>query len=227
MDFSKFKTPDWLMIGGAVGIFVAGFLPWAEAFGESGAKVFDFLWTGFVPWELILGAAIVVVLVRLGLVRPQRVPVPLVLLVMCATAAILLFVRLVFNPGLEGVSAGIGMILSFVASLISLGGAAWGFLQATGKLPGGTTSQPHYAPQPQYAPQGQYQQGQHQHGQYQPGQPQPGQYQPGQYPAQPGQPGQPGQYPSAQPGWSGAPGAPQGQPGQHPTPPPPPPPPAS
>ncbi len=28
MDFRRFKTPDWLMIGGAVGFLVFGFLDW-------------------------------------------------------------------------------------------------------------------------------------------------------------------------------------------------------
>ena len=30
MDFSKFKTPDWLKVGGALGFLIFGFMSWVK-----------------------------------------------------------------------------------------------------------------------------------------------------------------------------------------------------
>ena len=57
MDFSKFKTPDWLIVGGGVVFLIGGFLDWLTATGElfgvevtiRGATAFDFFFTGIVP----------------------------------------------------------------------------------------------------------------------------------------------------------------------------------
>ncbi len=52
MDFSKFKTSDWLMVGGGGAMFIAGFLPWvtvsAGGFSSSG-NAFEFFFTGTLP----------------------------------------------------------------------------------------------------------------------------------------------------------------------------------
>ena len=70
MDFSKFKTPDWLKVGGALGFLIFGFMSWVKVDwgGEmglgsnSGGSVFDFFFTGTIPWILIMASAIVTVL---------------------------------------------------------------------------------------------------------------------------------------------------------------------
>lgn len=57
MDFSKFKTSDWLKVGGAAGFLIFGFFDWVTvdgpagfgSLGSAGGNVFDFFWTGTLP----------------------------------------------------------------------------------------------------------------------------------------------------------------------------------
>ena len=83
MDFSKFKTPDWLMIGGGIGIFVFGFFEWVTVsgfgFSSSGGNVFDFFWTGTIPWILVIASAVVTFLLVQGTLKQDQLPWPLVL----------------------------------------------------------------------------------------------------------------------------------------------------
>ncbi len=144
MDFSKFKTSDWLMIGGGIGIFVFGFFEWVTVssfgFSSSGGNVFDFFWTGTIPWILVIGAAVVTFLLVQGTLKEDQLPWPIVLLAGTALASLLLLIRLIFNP-LEGkdlieaaggdVGRGIGMILSVVSGLVATAGAFLNF-QASG-----------------------------------------------------------------------------------------------
>jgi len=139
MDFSKFKTPDWLMIGGGIGIFIFGFFNWVtvSGFGSDG-NVFDFFWTGTIPWILLIASAVVTVLLIQGTLKQDQLPWPLVLLAATALAALLLLIRLIFNP-IEGsggafggeIGRGIGMILSVVSGLVATAGAFLNF-QASG-----------------------------------------------------------------------------------------------
>ena len=141
MDFSKFKTPDWLMIGGGVGIFIFGFFNWVTISGfGSGGNVFDFFWTGTIPWILLIAAAVVTFLLVQGTLKQDQLPWPLVLLAATALASLLLLIRLIFNP-IEGkdlietaggdVGRGIGMIVSVIAGLAATAGAFLNF-QASG-----------------------------------------------------------------------------------------------
>lgn len=144
MDFSKFKTPDWLIIGGGVGIFIFGFLKWVKVsgfgFSSSGGNVFDFFWTGTIPWILVIASAVVTFLLVQGTLKRDQLPWPLILLAATALAALLLLIRIIFNP-IEGkdliesaggsVGRGIGMILSVLAGLVAFAGAVMNF-QASG-----------------------------------------------------------------------------------------------
>ena len=143
MDFSKFKTPDWLMIGGGVGIFVFGFLKWVTVSFEGvdlggGGNVFDFFWTGTIPWILLIASAVVTVLLIQGTLKQDQLPWPLVLLAATVLASLLLLIRLIFNP-IEGsggafggdIGRGIGMILSVISGLVATAGAFLNF-QASG-----------------------------------------------------------------------------------------------
>ena len=141
MDFSKFKTSDWLMIGGGIGIFIFGFFNWVTVkvagfdVGSTG-NVFDFFWTGTIPWILLIASAVVTVLLIQGTLKQDQLPWPLVLLAATALAALLLLIRFIFNP-VEGsgvgvdVGRGIGMILSVIAGLAATAGAFLNF-QASG-----------------------------------------------------------------------------------------------
>jgi len=141
MDFSKFKTHDWLVVGGGIGIFIFGFLDWvtvsASGFGVSvsGGNVFDFFFTGTVPWILLIASAVVTVLLVMDVLSKDQAPWPLIILAATALAAVLLLIRFIFNPldgaaGLD-VGRGIGMILSVISGLAAAAGGFLGF-QASG-----------------------------------------------------------------------------------------------
>lgn len=146
MDVSKFKTSDWLKVGGAAAFLVFGLLPWTTVSGfgisDSGGNVFDFFWTGVIPWILIMGIGVVTVLLVLEKI-PNHLPWPLIMLAAAALAALLLLLRLLFNP-LEGkdaieslggdVGRGIGLILCVIAGLVVLAGTVLGFKESGGDL---------------------------------------------------------------------------------------------
>lgn len=147
MDISAFTKSDWMKIGGAIGIFIFGFFDWvtieAPGFSESGGNVFDFFWTGTIPWLLIIGVGTITVLLALKVLRPTQAPWPLIMLGATSLAALLLLLRLVFNPleeadALESfggeIGRGIGMFLSVIAGLVALAGAFLGFKESGGDL---------------------------------------------------------------------------------------------
>ena len=84
MDFSKFKTSDWLKVGGAAAFIVFGFFPWVKvSFGgvsDSGENVFSFFWTGILPWILIVGIGVVTFLMINGTIKKGTLPWPLIML---------------------------------------------------------------------------------------------------------------------------------------------------
>jgi hypothetical protein len=145
VDFSKFKTSDWLKIGGALGFLIFGFFKWvkvsAGGFSASGGNVFDFFWTGTLPWILVLATGVVTFLLATGTMKQGTFPWPLVMLIATGLAALLLLIRLIFNP-LDGkdaiesfggeVSRGIGMILSVISGLVAFAGAFMGFKESGG-----------------------------------------------------------------------------------------------
>ena len=144
MDISKFKTSDWLIIGGAVGFLIFGFLDWISVdvggFGSvSGGNVFDFFFTGTVPWLLIMASAVITVLLATGNLKADQAPWPLILLGATGLAGLLLLIRIIFNPiddGGFGVDAGraIGMILSVISGLVAAAGGFMKFTESGGNL---------------------------------------------------------------------------------------------
>jgi hypothetical protein len=146
MDFSKFKTSDWLKVGGAVGFFIFGFFHWVTidlslgGFGisSSGGNVFDFFWTGTLPWILVLATGVLTVLLVQGIIKDSKLPWPLIMLAATGLAALLLLLRLIFNP-LSGIPSsyvgrGIGMFLSVISGLVAFAGAFLGFKESGGDL---------------------------------------------------------------------------------------------
>jgi hypothetical protein len=152
MDFSKFKTSDWLKVGGAAGFFVFGFFNWISidfesdlgSFGDSGGgNVFDFFFTGIVPWILIIGTGVITVLLVMGTLK-QNLPWPLIMLGATGLAAVLLLIRFIFNPidgkdeleafGGVDVGRGFGLILSVISGLAAFAGAFLGFRESGGDL---------------------------------------------------------------------------------------------
>jgi hypothetical protein len=151
MDFSKLKTSDWLKVGGAVAFLIFGFFNWLSVdygadFGgatETGAKVFDFFFTGTVPWILVLGSGIVTLLMATGRMKSGKANLAMLMLLANGVAAILMLIRVIFNP-LDGkdaleafgvdVGRGIGMILSTVAVLAAAAGAFIGYTESGGNI---------------------------------------------------------------------------------------------
>ncbi len=149
MDFSKFKTSDWLVVGGGIGMFVFGLMKWIKVSGPlglgsaGGGNAFDFFFTGTIPWLLLVGSAVVTVLLVTGTLKRDMLPWPLVILAATGLAALLLLLRVVFNPidgsgALEGTGVsfgrGIGMILSFVSGVVALAGGVMNFTESGGDL---------------------------------------------------------------------------------------------
>jgi hypothetical protein len=137
MDFSKFKTPDWLIVGGGVAVLIGGlFLKWITVdfgFGSASAgNAFDFFFTGTIPWLLVIASAVVTVLVIMEVLSKDQAPWTMIVLAATALATLLLLIRVLFNPGVgEGGGRGMGMYLTFIGAAVAFAGAFLNF-QASG-----------------------------------------------------------------------------------------------
>jgi hypothetical protein len=101
MDFTRFRTSDWLVVVGGAVVFVAGFLDWFDA-GPVSPNAFAFTFTGLVPWLLLTAAAVLAFLAAAG-VLPAAAPWPLILIGLTGLGAILVLVRLVGGADLSDV----------------------------------------------------------------------------------------------------------------------------
>ena len=63
-----------------------------------GGNVFDFFWTGTLPWILVIATGVITFLLVQGMMKPGTLPWPLIFLVATGLAALLLLIRLIFNP---------------------------------------------------------------------------------------------------------------------------------
>jgi hypothetical protein len=148
MDFSTFKTSDWLIVGGGAGMFLFGFFNWIKVTGPAGfgsatgGNAFDFFFTGTIPWLLLVAAAVVTVLLVMGKL-PTTLPWPLIILAATALSALLLVMRFVFNP-IDGkdfiedaggsVGRAFGMILSVLSGIVAAVGGVMNFRASGGDL---------------------------------------------------------------------------------------------
>lgn len=143
MDLSRFKTNDWLVVGGGALMLIAGFLKWFNAslggFSGGSANAFDYFFTGTVPWILLIAAAVIVMLVTGGIVK-ANVP-PMTILAATAVATILVLLRVILGHGQDipaeldiSISRSIGLWLALVAGIIATAGAFLGFQAAGGNL---------------------------------------------------------------------------------------------
>jgi hypothetical protein len=140
MDFSKFKTPDWLIVGGGIAVIIGGlFLPWITVsfagFSDSAGNAFDFTLTGALPWLLVVASAVVTVLVIMEVLAKDQAPWTMIVLAATALAAVLLLIRILFNPGVgEGGGRGMGMYLTFLGAAVAAAGAFLNFQAAGGDI---------------------------------------------------------------------------------------------
>ena len=149
MDFSRFKTSDWLKIGGALGMLIFGFFNWvgAEVDGidvpAADNNVFDFFFTGTLPWILVIGSAVVTFLLVQGIMKRNNTPWDTIIFAALALAALLLLIRLLFNPiedsdvleasGYE-FTRDIGMYLSVISGLVAAVGGFLAFKESGGSM---------------------------------------------------------------------------------------------
>lgn len=139
----KFTKSDWMKVGGAAGFLVFGFFSWLSVdLGPLGSKgggnVFDFFWTGTLPWFLVIGTAVITVVLAMGNLKPGKQSWPMIMLGATGIAAVLLLIRLIFNPlgfgAGEVVGRGFGMYLSVISGLVAFAGAFLGFRESGGNL---------------------------------------------------------------------------------------------
>ncbi len=138
MDFSKFKTSDWLVIGGGIAFLIFGtFVHWAsvsfKGFGSaSGGNAFDFFFTGTIPWILLIGAAVLTVL-RVQGIKLGSAPWPLIILAATVVGGLLVVIRMLVGPG-DGLDRAAGLWLSALAGIVSAVGGVLGFMASGGDL---------------------------------------------------------------------------------------------
>jgi hypothetical protein len=144
MDFSKFKTPDWLVIGGGLAVLIGGLLDWFSVDGGgSGGNAFDFFLTGTVPWILIVGAAVITFLLVGGIMNAGGPPWTLIVLGLTVLGALLLVLRLIMGADASdfgdlpdgvadfGLDRAFGLYLTVLGGVVAAVGAFLGF-QASG-----------------------------------------------------------------------------------------------
>ena len=131
MDVSRFKTGDWLLVGGgAVMLVVAQILDWATVDSERGSgglhNAFDYPATGGLAWALTVAAGILAFLLASGLMRPGRAPWPELLLGATGVATVLMVVRVILGAGeivTFDLQRGPGMWAALLAAVLGFAGA--------------------------------------------------------------------------------------------------------
>jgi hypothetical protein len=174
MDLSKFKTSDWLMVGGGALFLIAGFLPWFSLGGFATQNAFNFFFTGTVPWLLVVAVGVLAFLAAADIFKlPDNLPAPTILLGAAALSTLLVLLRLIIGfrlgvPGVSGLSfdRGIGLFLGLIAAGVATAGAYLNFSATGGDLKqlagdlqskaksatSGSDSAGHQAPPPPDAP---------------------------------------------------------------------------
>jgi hypothetical protein len=156
MDFSKFKTSDWLKVGGGGVFLIASFLGWwglddSECGGvrecerlvdANKANGWDYFFTGIVPTLLLVAIAVLTVLAIAGKLKmPANLPMPLVFLAASGLSVLLVLLRF-FSDGIDNdaffgeveTKRGIGLFLALLAAIVVLVGCVLGFKESGGDL---------------------------------------------------------------------------------------------
>ncbi len=156
MDLSKFKTSDWLKVGGGAVMLIAGFLTWWQPKCPSGVgssacestidalnldiNAFDLTFTGLFPWILLVAIGVLTFLAVTGIFKlPASMPWPTIFLAAAGFSALMILIRLFADPfdtGLlnDATERGIGMYLAVVAGALSLFGCIKGYTESGGSL---------------------------------------------------------------------------------------------
>jgi len=135
MDFSKFKTSDWLMIGGGVAMLILGFvLSWTSVDTGLGAAAgdgpFNYFFTGGIAWLLVVAVGALTVANVMGKL-PATQPWPLIFLGATGLATVLMLLRIILGARFDFADRGIGMYGAFIWAAVATAGAFLNF-QASG-----------------------------------------------------------------------------------------------
>jgi hypothetical protein len=142
MDLSKFKTSDWLKVGGAGVAFIAYFLDWTSfdcpdsVCDNANFSGSTFFFRGTLPWLLLLATGVLTVLLVLEVVKKTLLPWNIVFLAATGLATLLLLIYII-HPSYSGFSSigrGIGVWLAFFGSAAALAGSFMGFTEGGGDL---------------------------------------------------------------------------------------------
>jgi hypothetical protein len=144
VDLSKFKTSDWMILGGGLLFLIGGFLDWitVEAAGVtfSGSSAFDFFFTGIIPWLLIIATAVLTVLLLSGTIKPGTVPWPMIFVFATGLATLLVLIRFIVPamgedvPDDIDVGRGVGLWLCLIAAIVATAGAVMSYQASGGSL---------------------------------------------------------------------------------------------
>jgi len=152
VDVSKFKTTDWLKVGGGAVFFIAGFLTWwkVEFAGIPGTGgplngLSDYFGTVGLAWLIFTAIAVLTVLSVLDVFKlPSSLPVPLIFLAAAIVGLLLVLIRFLFDGidtgGVDigdfgvGISRGIGNWLGTAAAITIVVGCVLGFKESGGDL---------------------------------------------------------------------------------------------
>jgi hypothetical protein len=143
MDISKFKTSDWLRVGGAALVLIAYFLDWTSlncggstACDNANLSGSDFFFRGTLPWLLIVAVGVLTFLIAGGIIKAGKLPWPLIFLAASSLATLLILIY-VIHPSYSGFSdigRGIGSILALIGAAVVVAGSFIGFTESGGKL---------------------------------------------------------------------------------------------
>jgi hypothetical protein len=137
MDLSKFKTSDWLTVGGAAVMLIAYFLDWSNVessvFEISGSDLF---FRGTVPWLLTVASGVIVFLLAAGVIKEGGVPWRPIIFIATALSALLVLIYII-NPTYsvaDDIGRGIGAWLALIGTVVAAVGAYLGFTERGGNL---------------------------------------------------------------------------------------------
>ncbi len=137
----NFKTADWLMVGGGIGMLVLGFvLPWSTVsiggFSDSGDNPFNYFLTGGIAWILVSAVGILALLRALGRL-PESQPWTMIFLAAAGLGALLMIIQLILGGRSElgiDLDRGAGMYVSGLCAIVAAAGAFMNFQASGGEL---------------------------------------------------------------------------------------------
>ena len=145
MDLSKFKTSDWLKIGGAVAVLIGYFLDWTSfdcggvpssvcnSLNLSGS---DFFFRGTLPWLLVVIVGVLTFLMASGTMKSGSLPWPLIFLAATGLATLLVLIYVIHPSysGVTGLGRGIGAFITLIGAGVACFGSVTGFKESGGDL---------------------------------------------------------------------------------------------